>query len=127
VAGYFTQNRTLELMTGNFYKWKMEKWINEYIQTCDTCQRMKSPQYAKFGLAQLLELSYSSWEFTLGDFIMALPKLEGHTQIMVIVDNFSKMAHFIVLTKTATTRDVTEAFLWEVWKLHELPERIISN
>jgi hypothetical protein len=46
---------------------------------------------------------------------------------MVVVDRFSKMAHFIGLKETATTKDAANAFLKEVWKLHGLPELIISN
>jgi hypothetical protein len=46
---------------------------------------------------------------------------------MVVVDRFSKMAHFIALAKTATARDVAQAFLKEVWKLQRLPESIISD
>jgi hypothetical protein len=41
---------------------------------------------------------------------MALPESEGHTQIMVVVDRFSKMAHFIALTETATAKDAANAF-----------------
>jgi hypothetical protein len=78
---------------------------------------MKSPRYAKFGLLQPLKLSYSCWESTLVDFIVALPELEGYTQIMVVVDCFSKMAHFIALSETVTAKDATTAFLREVWKL----------
>jgi hypothetical protein len=67
---------------------------------------MKSSRHAKFGLLQPLELSYSPWESTSVDFIVALPESEGHTQIMVVVDRFSKMAHLIALNKTATAKDV---------------------
>jgi hypothetical protein len=88
---------------------------------------MKSPRHAKFGLLQPLELSYSPWESTSVDFIVALPESEGHTQIMVVVDRFSKMAHFIALVETATAKDAAQAFLKEVWKLHGLPESIISD
>jgi hypothetical protein len=58
---------------------------------------------------------------------VALSESEGHTQIMVVVDHFSKMAHFIALTETAITKDVIQAFLKEVWNLHGLPESIISD
>jgi hypothetical protein len=51
------------------------------------------------------------------DFIVALPELEGHTQIIVVVDQFSKMAHFIALSENAIATDVGQAFLKEVWKL----------
>jgi hypothetical protein len=64
---------------------------------------------------------YSPWESTLVDFIGALPESEGYTQIIVVVDRFSKMAHFIALAETATTKDAVQAFLKEVWKLHGLP------
>jgi hypothetical protein len=88
---------------------------------------MKSPRHAKFGLLQFLELSYFPWKSTSIDFIVALPESEGHIQIMVVVDCFSKMAHFIALAETATARDTAQAFLKEVWKLHGLPESIISD
>jgi hypothetical protein len=114
VAEHFGQKKMLELITRNFYWPKIEEWINEYVRTCDICQRMKSPQHAKFRLLQPLELSYSPWESTSVDFIVALPESEGHTQIMVVVDRFSKMAHFIALAKTATARDIAQAFLKEV-------------
>jgi transposase-like protein len=58
---------------------------------------------------------------------MVLPKSEGHTQITVVVDRFSKMPHFIVLFETATTKDAAKAFLREVWKHHRFPESIISD
>jgi hypothetical protein len=111
VAEHFGQKKTLEIITRNFYWPKIEEWIIEYVGTWDTCQRMKSPRHAKFRLLQPLELSYSPWESTLVDFIVALPELERHTQIMVVVDRFSKMADFIALPETATTKDVAQAFL----------------
>jgi hypothetical protein len=107
VAGQFGQKKTLELISRNFYQPKMDKWINKYNGTWDTCQCMESPRHTKFGLLQPLEFLYSPWESILLDFIMALPESEGHTKIMVVVvDHFSKMAHFIALTKTTTAKDV---------------------
>ena len=46
---------------------------------------------------------------------------------MVVVDWFTKMAHFIGLETNATARDVADTFLKEVWKLHGLPSEIISD
>jgi hypothetical protein len=45
---------------------------------------------------------------------VALPESEGHTQIMLKVNRFSKMAHFIALTKTVTLKDAAQAFVKEV-------------
>jgi hypothetical protein len=54
------------------------------------------------------------WKSTSVDFIMALAESEGYIQITVVVDRFSKMAHFIVLIKTATTKEAAQALWREV-------------
>ena len=46
---------------------------------------------------------------------------------MVVVDQFTKMAHFIGLENKATARDMADLFLEEVWKHHGLPTEIISD
>ena len=46
---------------------------------------------------------------------------------MVVVDLFTKMAHFIALEPNATVKHVADVFLREVWKLHGLPTEIISD
>jgi len=46
---------------------------------------------------------------------------------MVVVDRFTKMAHFIGLHENATPKDLADTFHREVWKLHGLPTEIISD
>ena len=46
---------------------------------------------------------------------------------MLVVDRFTKMAHFIGLATDATAKDVADTFLREVWRLHGLPSEIISD
>ena len=46
---------------------------------------------------------------------------------MVVVDRFTKRAHFIGLSENATAKDVADTFLPEVWKLHGLPTEIITD
>jgi len=46
---------------------------------------------------------------------------------MVVVDRFTKMAHFVGLKENATAKDVAIGFLREVWKLHGLPSEIVSD
>jgi len=46
---------------------------------------------------------------------------------MVVVDRFTKMAHFISLHENATAKDVADTFLQEVWKLDGLPTEILSD
>jgi len=61
------------------------------------------------------------------DFITQLPESQEQTQIMVVVDRFKKMVHFIGLATNATAKDVADTFLQEVWKLHGLPSEIVPD
>jgi len=117
----------VEIISRDFY-WKgLTSWINDYVRSCDECQHNKSPRHARYGLLQPLQVPYAAWYSISTDFITHLPESQGHTQIMVVVDRFTKMAHFIGLPENATAKDVADAFLREVWKLHGLPSEIVSD
>jgi len=97
VAGHFRQEKTIEIVTRDFY-WKgLTDWIRDYVRSCHECQHSKSPRHAKYGLLQRLEIPYAAWSSISTDFITQLPESQGKTQILVVVDRFTKMAHFICL------------------------------
>jgi len=53
--------------------------------------------------------------------------ITGKTQIIEVVDRFTKMAHFIGLHENATAKHFADTSLREVWKLHGLPTEILSD
>lgn len=61
------------------------------------------------------------------DFIESLPNSEGYTVIWVIVDRFSKAAHFIPLKHPYTAQVLAEVFMSQIFKLHGLPSSIVSD
>jgi len=61
------------------------------------------------------------------DFTISLPPLRGFDVIMVVVDRFSKMAHFIPTKDSATAQEMGRLFFTHVFKHHGLPKDIISN
>jgi len=61
------------------------------------------------------------------DFITGLPTSRGYDAVLVDVDRFSKMSHFLPTTKTATSLDTARLVINNVVKLHGLPDDIISD
>ena len=62
------------------------------------------------------------------DFIMQLPKSDGCSMVWVIVDRFTKIAHFDpVKNGLMTAEGCAKLFLENIWKLHGLPRSIISD
>ena len=61
------------------------------------------------------------------DFIVGLPASKGHTKIWVVVDRFSKMAHFIPLSTDTPIKEIANIFLREIWRLHGLPSSVVSD
>ena len=61
------------------------------------------------------------------DFITGLPKSEGKSVIMVIVDRLTKYAHFCALSHPFKASTVATAFMETVQKLHGSPKIIISD
>jgi len=56
-----------------------------------------------------------------------LPLAQGYNSILVVVDRLTKMAHFIPTTEKTTAGGLAQLFRDNVWKLHGLPESIISD
>jgi len=67
------------------------------------------------------------WSHISADFITKLPLAQGYNAILVVCDHFSKMAHFIATTEKMSAEGLAKLFQDHIWKLHGLPESIISD
>lgn len=61
------------------------------------------------------------------DFIEGLPKSEGYSVILVVVDRLTKFAHFIPLKHPYTASSVAQAFMDRVVTMHGLPNSIVTD
>ena len=61
------------------------------------------------------------------DFITKLPLAQGYDSILVVVDRLMKIVHFIPTTEKTSAEGLARLFRDNVWKLHGLPESIISD
>jgi len=68
-----------------------------------------------------------AWSHISADFITKLPLAQGYDVILVVVDRFTKMGHFILTMERTSTEGLARLFRDNVWKLHGLPDSIISD
>jgi len=126
VAGHMGQDKTIELIQRNFWWPKMNERIIDFVQSCPECQRNKASRHRPYGLSSPLELPYAPWQSIAMDFITDLPLSNECDQLWVIIDRFTKIAHFVPL-QGKTSADLAVIFAKEIWRLNGLPTDIVSD
>jgi len=61
------------------------------------------------------------------DSIIKLPIVVGKDVILVVYNRLSKMTHFVATMEGVLVEELVRLFKDNVWKLHELPESVVSN
>ena len=90
-----SQTKTLEVLKEHFYWPQMRKHVDRYCKSCITCMKSKS-RVQPHGLYTPLPIPSKPWVDISMDFVLGLLRTKkGRDSIFVVVDRFSKMAHFI--------------------------------
>ncbi|CAI7745255.1 unnamed protein product, partial [Closterium sp. NIES-54] len=127
-AGHFGSNKTLAGIAKYYYWPEMAADVQQFVTSCDTCQRMKSSKRKYTGLLQPLPVPEQPWQVVSLDFITGLPSTSrGHDSILVVIDKFSKMGHFIATNATATAEATARLFFDRIITIHGIPATLISD
>ncbi|EGD76390.1 hypothetical protein PTSG_12598 [Salpingoeca rosetta] len=110
-----------------FYWPGMHSAIREYVDTCHTCATAKSGRRLKVP-TQALPVAPYPWHTVTMDLMVGLPTTsQGHDAIYVFVDKYSKMVHLAPTSSTVDAQGCISLFIQHVYKLHGLPEVLISD
>ena len=127
LAGHFGVAKTLELISRSYWWPQPWKLVKQFVKTCDTCARAKAVHHRPYGLLQPLPNPNRPWASISTDFITDLPDIDGFNSVLVVVDRFTKMAHFIPCSKAISGMETTDLLLTNIVRLHGLPDDIISD
>jgi hypothetical protein len=106
LSGHFGQDKNFAQVNAFYYWPGMQNQVKKFVEKCRICQHAKGmSQHTR--LYQPLPTPSRPWYSVNMDFVLGLPKTQrGNDSIYVVVDIFSKMAHFIACRKTNDATNV---------------------
>jgi hypothetical protein len=127
LVGHGCAKCTTTFLKKSYYWPNLKDDAEEYVKICLTCQQNRTLNKNEAGLLQPLPIPERLWESVSMDFMVSLPPSRGFDAIMIVVDRFSKMAHFILTKDSAMAQETGRLFFTHVFKHHGLPENIVSD
>jgi transposase InsO family protein len=123
-AGHFASKTMYEKLKERYY-WKgMKQDIEEYVRTCDSCQRRNRPNNKH----ELHSIKIKEPWYQMGiDIVGPLPRTQrGKKYIVVAMDYFTKWPEARALTE-ATAEKVSEFIYEDIICRHGCPKKILSD
>ncbi|WVZ81647.1 hypothetical protein U9M48_029001 [Paspalum notatum var. saurae] len=121
-------NKMYQDLKQKFWWTHIKREIAKYVSECDICQRVKADHLKPAGMLQPLALPTWKWEDIHMDFIVGLPRTQkGYDSIWVIIDRFTKSAHFIPVKNQYNAQNYAEIYISRIVSLHGVPRTITSD
>ncbi|WVZ76393.1 hypothetical protein U9M48_024370 [Paspalum notatum var. saurae] len=113
-----SSNKMYQDLKQKFWWTRMKREIAKYVSECDVCQRVKADHLKPAGMLQPLAVPAWKWEDIHMDFIVGLPRTQkGYDSIWVIIDRFTKSAHFIPVKTTYRAKQYAELYISRIEQL----------
>ena len=126
-SGHPGRAKTFALISRDFTWPGMREMIYKYVDSCAICQQTKTSRKKPLGLLTPLPVASRPWKCISMDFITKLPLSNNFDSILVVVDRFSKMTHFIPCSESINAENLAKLFIENIVRYHGLPDNIVSD
>ncbi|WVZ63867.1 LOW QUALITY PROTEIN: hypothetical protein U9M48_013465 [Paspalum notatum var. saurae] len=120
-------NKMYQDLKQRFWWTRMKREIAKYVSECHVCKRVKarSPKASRYA-SPLKHPGLEVGRHTHG--FCGLPRTQkGYDSIWVIIDRFTKSAHFIPVKTSYTAATYAELYIARIVSLHGVPVTITSD
>jgi len=80
------------------------------VEECNACQHNKNCTEQLAGKLMPNSIPDKAWTHILADFITKLPLAQEYDSILIVVDQFTKMAHFVPTTEKTMAKGLARLF-----------------
>lgn len=127
-GGHFGAAKTYESLKRYFYWPKMKQSVEDYVTSCDLCQKNKTRTQRLLRDPKLPDIPLEPWEVVSVDFCGPLPRTKnGHDLVLACTCILTKESLFIPTVTTITAKGTAKLFVHHVFRFKGLPHRIISD
>jgi transposase InsO family protein len=126
-AGHPRIDKTYDLVHRDYVWDSLHRDVTSFVNSCPHCQQTKTFPSCPSSKLQPLPPPSEAWEEITADLIVYLPKSDGFDAIFVVVDRFTKRAHFIPTFTSLAASGAAKLFRDHVWTQHGWPKKIVSD
>ncbi len=131
LARDFDADKISKLLNCKYYWKSMIKNVKEYIDTCDIYQRVKMKHHLSYDELRSLSQFTDSWKEITMNFITDLSSSKWkevvYDSILVIVNHYMKMMHYLFTKKTLTVVELAELFFEKIVLKYEVLNDIVID
>ncbi|EJD36662.1 hypothetical protein AURDEDRAFT_36803, partial [Auricularia subglabra TFB-10046 SS5] len=131
ILAHLGAHKTLLYLRQDVWWKRMVDDVRVFVESCHVCRTTKDNTQKPMGLLQTLPVPVRPWQVIGIDFIGPLPVSQArhgrYDRICTIIDHFTSMVHLVPARTTYTAPDMAELLFHSVYKLHGLPEAIVSD
>ena len=101
--------RTRSLLEGTYWWPSLATDVTRFVSACTVCAQAKTPRQLPAGLLEQLPIPHRPWSHIAVDFVTDLPKSQGNTTVLVVIDRLSKSCRLHPLPQLPTAMETAEA------------------